>query len=243
MSAVMIAASIAAIVFFAAVVQSLAGFGFAIIIMPVITLVLGVQTAAPMVALTALTVYVINVARYRREINASEVLRLAIASAFGVPVGIWLLANVDEALVTRFLGLVLILYGTYTLLRPVAARIPSRRWVYPAGFLAGCLGAAYNTPGPPAVVYGSSQQWPKDEFRASMQVLFLVNAILVVGSHLVSGNVTSQVQTCYLYAIPAFALGIFVGSRVDHRVDGARFRTIVTAMILVLGLALLLQPK
>ena len=236
----MTAALIAAIVFFAAVVQSLAGFGFAIMIMPVITLVLGVQTAAPMVALTALTVYAINVARYRWAINTGEVLRLAIASVFGVPVGIWLLANVDEAMVTRFLGLVLILYGIYTLLQPVAARIPSRRWVYPAGFLAGCLGAAYNTPGPPAVVYGSSQRWPKDEFRASMQVLFLVNAVLVVISHLVTRHVTSQVITFYLYAIPALALGIFVGSRVDQRVDHARFRVIVTVMILVLGLALLL---
>jgi uncharacterized membrane protein YfcA len=243
MTTVMTAASIVAIVFFAAVVQSLAGFGFALMIMPVITLLLGVQTAAPMVALAALTVYVINVARFRQAVNAGEVFRLAIASAFGIPAGIWLLANVDEALVTRFLGLVLVLYGIYTLLRPVAARIPSRLWVYPAGFLAGCLGAAYNTPGPPAVVYGSSQQWPKDEFRASMQVLFLVNAVLVVSSHLVTGNVTSQVLTYYLFAIPAFVLGIFVGSLVDHRVDSSRFRTIVTVMILALGLALLLQPR
>jgi uncharacterized membrane protein YfcA len=239
MTPIVIAALIAAIVFFAAVVQSLAGFGFALIIMPVITLLLGVQTAAPMVALTALTVYIINVALYRREINTREVLRLAVASVFGIPVGIWLVASVDEVLVTRFLGLVLILYGVFSLLRPVAARIPSRRWVYPAGFLAGCLGAAYNTPGPPAVVYGSSQQWPKDEFRASMQVLFLVNGALVVTSHLVTAHVTSQVLTSYLYAIPALVLGIYVGSHVDKRVDAARFRAIVTVMILALGLVLL----
>jgi uncharacterized membrane protein YfcA len=243
MSTIMVAVSIAAIVFFAALVQSIAGFGFALIIMPVITLQLGVQTAAPMVALTGLTVYVINVARYRHAINGGEVLRLAAGCAVGIPVGIWLLANVDEALVTRLLGLVLVLYGVYSLLRPVAAHIPSRRWVYPAGFLAGCLGAAYNTPGPPAVVYGSSQRWPKEEFRGSMQVLFLVNAALVVSSHLFTGNVTSQVLTYYLYAIPAFVSGILVGALVDQRIDGTRFRTIVTVMILFLGLALLLGPR
>lgn len=233
-------ALIAAIVFIAAVVQSLAGFGFALMIMPITTILLGVHTAAPMVAMTALTVYVINVARYHRAINSGEVLRMAVASAFGVPVGIWLLSSVDEVLVTRLLGLVLLLYGTYVLLRPVTARIPSRLWVFPAGFLAGCLGAAYNTPGPPVVVYGSSQQWPKNEFRASMQVLFLVNAVLVVSSHLLTRHVTSDVITAYLFAVPALVLGIFVGSRVDARVDGARFRVIVTVMILVLGLALLL---
>jgi uncharacterized membrane protein YfcA len=184
-------------------------------------------------------VYAINVARFRRAINTSEVLRLAAASVLGLPVGIWMVGTVDESLVTKFLGLVLVLYGVFSLLRPVTARIPSRRWVYPAGFLAGCLGAAYNTPGPPAIVYGSLQQWPKDEFRASMQVLFLVNATMVVSSHLVTKHVTSQVITFYLYAIPALALGIFVGSCLDQRVDRARFRVIVTLMILVLGLALL----
>ncbi len=76
-----------------------------------------------------------------------------------------------------------------------------------------------------------------------MQVLFLVNAVLVVSSHLVTGNVTSQVLTYYLYAIPAFALGLLVGARVDQRVDSTRFRTLVTVMILVLGLALLLRPR
>jgi uncharacterized membrane protein YfcA len=73
-----------------------------------------------------------------------------------------------------------------------------------------------------------------------MQVFFLVNGILVVCSHLVTRHVTSQVIISYLYAVPAFVLGIFVGSRVDERVDAARFRIIVTVMILVLGMALLL---
>jgi uncharacterized membrane protein YfcA len=83
---------IAAIVLTAAFLQSLSGFGFAIVVMPVLTLILGLQTAAPLVSLTALTVYTINVTRFRRAIHAGEVLRLGLASALGVPVGIWVLA-------------------------------------------------------------------------------------------------------------------------------------------------------
>jgi len=116
---------IAAIVFAAALLQSLSGFGFAIVVMPLLTLMLGLQTAAPLVALTALTVYVINVARFRRAINGGEVLRLGLASALGVPVGIWILSNMDATLVKQALGLLLILFALYSLARPIAAWVPS----------------------------------------------------------------------------------------------------------------------
>jgi uncharacterized protein len=233
---------IAAIVLAASFVQSLSGFGFAIVVMPLLTLLLGIKTAAPLVAVTALTVYVINVARFRRAINGSEVLRLGLASALGVPMGIWIVSNADATLVKQALGVLLVLFALYSLLRPTAAAWTlSRRWVYPAGFLAGCLGGAYNTPGPPAIVYATLRQWPRDEFRACLQTLFLVNGLLVVTSHLVAGHLTASVLTYCLYTVPALALGILLASRVDSRVDRERFRTLVTVMILLLGLSLVLS--
>ena len=229
---------IVTIVFAAAFAQSLTGFGFALIMMPLVTVVLGVRTAAPVVALAALTVYSVNLVRYRRSINVPEVLRLGVASAAGVPVGIWVLANADEKVVMRILGLTLVVYASYSLLQPKGRRVLSRGWVYPAGFLAGCFGGAYNTPGPPVIVYGSMRQWPRDEFRAVLQSLFFLNGILVVASHALAEHVTKQVLVYYLYTVPALAVGILVGSTVDSNLDQKLFRRIVTAMILVLGLAL-----
>jgi uncharacterized membrane protein YfcA len=232
---------IAAIVLGAAFLQSLSGFGFAIVVMPLLTLVLGLQIAAPLVSLTALTVYTINVTRFRRAVDAGELLRLGLASALGVPVGIWVLSSVEGSLVKQALGLLLLLFATYSLLRPTTSWLPSRRWVYPAGFVAGCLGGAYNTPGPPAIVYGTLRQWPRDEFRAVLQSLFLVNVLLVVTSHLLAGHLTTPVLAYYLYTVPALAVGILLASRLDSRVDHNRFRTLVAVMILLLGLSLVLN--
>lgn len=229
---------IAAIVLGAAFAQSLTGFGFALIMMPLVTVVLGIRTAAPVVALAALTVYTVNLVRYRRAINVPEVLRLGVASAAGVPIGIWVLSNADQQVVMRVLGLVLVTYAVYSLLQPKVQRVLPRGWVYPAGFLAGCFGGAYNTPGPPVIVYGSMRQWPRDEFRAVLQALFFLNGILVVASHILAEHLSKQVLAYYLYAVPALALGILVGSLVDRRIDQDRFRRIVMLMILVLGLAL-----
>jgi len=67
-----------------------------------------------------------------------------------------------------------------------------------------------------------------------------VNGLLVVASHFVAGHLTVPVLTYCLYTIPALALGILLASRVDSRVDRDRFRCLVMAMILLLGLSLLL---
>lgn len=236
----MTVAAIIALVFLAALLQSLSGFGFAIIVMPLVTLLLGLHTAAPTVALIALTVYAINVVRYRQGIDRREVVRLAAAAALGVPLGIWALANVDEAMVKRILGAILIAYSAYSLRRPATQRVAPGWWVYPAGFCAGCLGGAYNTPGPPVILYGSLRRWPREEFRAMLQALFLISALMVVGGHVVAGHVTGTVLRYYVYALPALAAGILAGARLDRRVDREMFRRIVTAMILMLGIVLLL---
>lgn len=235
----MTAVAIVAVVFAAALLQSLSGFGFALILMPVLTLVLSLEIAAPTVALIALVVYIVNVARYRRGLKVAEVLRLALASALGVPVGILVLINVEESLVMQLLGGFLTVYALFAFVRPTSSWVPRRFWVYPAGFLSGSLAGAYNIPGPPVIVYGSLRQWPREEFRAILQALFLVNACLVVTSHVLAGHVTMLVLTYCLYALPALLLGILVGALLDQKVDHAAFRFIVQGMILMMGLLLL----
>ena len=233
-------ALVVAVVFCAAFVQSLSGFGFALIVMPLITLVVGLRTAAPLVAMAGLTSYAINLIRYRQAVNLKEVLRMGASSALGIPVGMWALAHVDESLVTGLLGSILIAYAVYGLARPATARLCSPRWVYPAGFIAGCLGGAYNTAGPPVIVYGSLRRWPKGEFRAVLQAFFLFNAALIVASHYVACHLTADVINFYLYAAPALLLGILFASHLDGRLNADRFRSVVMVMILLLGLSLVL---
>lgn len=231
---------IVGIVFLAAVLQSLSGFGFAVLVMPLITLILDLRTAAPLVAMAGLTAYTINLVRYRQSLEFREVLRLGIASACGVPVGLWVLVHVEESLVNRGLGAILAAYAVYNLVRPTTSRLISPGWGYLAGWLAGCLGGAYNTPGPPVILYGSLRQWPRDQFRAILQTFFFFNGMLVVASHLLARHVTPTVLTRYLVVAPALVLGLWVGSRLDRKVRPKQFRFLVTVMILMIGLTLMI---
>ena len=227
------------IFFGATMLQTITGFGFALIVMPLVTLVLGLPIAAPLVALTGLTLYAINVVRYRNALIAREVTRLGIAAALGVPVGVWALTHVDEAIIKTLLGAILIGYALYSWARPFVMPGLSLRWSLLAGFLSGCLGGAFNMPGPPLIVYGSLQAWGKDEFRGVLQALFFISSLLTVALHMLAQRVTPSVLTFYACAVPALGLGIFAGARLDRRVNRERFRALVIGMILLLGVSLL----
>lgn len=229
------------LVFFSAFQQTLSGFGFALILMPIATIIFGLHTASSLVALVAITLYTINLFRYKNALNVMQFLRLGIAAAIGVPIGVWALINLDQVIVKLFLGLLLIGYALYSLANPVGLRVESERWGYLAGFLGGCLGGAYNVPGPPIVIYGSLRAWEKDEFRAILQAIFLVSGTLTVASHSIAGRVTPNVLMLYAISLPALWIAIWSAARVDTHVNRPRFRMIVTAMVLVMGVSTILE--
>lgn len=230
---------LAAVIFIAAVLQTLTGFGFALLVMPAGTLLLGIRTAAPLVALVALALYATNLLRYRQALAWDELGRLAGMAALGVPAGIWLLRTVDEGIITAGLGLLLAAYALYSLARPAVLHPIGRGWAYPLGFAVGCLGGAYNIPGPPVILYGSLRQWPHDSFRAVLQALFLISGSLVVAGHALSGEYAGgMLATAALLVLPLL-LGSALGARLDRRLAPQHLRTFVTAFIFVLGLTLL----
>ena len=228
-----------AIIFFAALLQTTSGFGFALMAMPLVALVIGVKAAAPLVALVGWTLYAVNLVRYRRSVERRVVLPLAVAVALGVPFGVWALNNLDEDIVKSALGVILIAYALYSLWRPQAAPLRSELWAWPAGFLAGVLGGAFNTPGPPVIIYGNLRQWSRNLFRSTLQALFLFSSSLVILSHIAAGNLTAATIPTYLLLVPALLLGVWVGSIIDRRISNERFRLLVIVLILATGVLML----
>ena len=224
----------------AAFTQSLTGFGSALVSMAVLPGLIGIRTAAPLVTLVTVTIDVTLLARYRQALNLRAIWRLVAALVLGVPLGILVLRRVEERLVLAILGAVIAGYALYALLSPRLPRLEHPAWAYGFGFIAGVLGGAYNTSGPPVVIFGNCQRWPPSEFKGNLQGFFLVNDLLVIAGHALSQNLTPLVLRDYLIVLPALIVGLFVGGRLDRRLDPALFRKIVLVLLVVMGLRLLL---
>ena len=224
----------------AGLTQSLTGFGSALVSMALLPPLLGLRAAAPLVALMAGTIEISLLIRYRQALRFAAIRHLGLALILGIPVGLLGLRAVPERIALTVLGLVLCGYSAYAFFSPRLPDLRQRGWASVAGFLAGVLGGAYNTSGPPLVIYGHSQRWEPAEFKGNLQGLFLVNDVAVVLGHLLARNYTALVLQEYLWALPGLIIGVLLGLALDRRRDPASFRRLVLIVLFAMGIRLLL---
>jgi uncharacterized membrane protein YfcA len=237
----------------AIMVKALFGFGEALVAVPLLTLFIGVKTATPLVALMTTTTTALLVWQNRRNIDIASVWRLILAAVIGVPFGVYFLRVVPEAIVTKGLGIILILFGAYFLLQPFLLkkgtgpnphqgdRLKNERWAYGFGFIAGILGGAYTVGGPPVILYGTLRGWSPEQFRAGVQSSYLPISILTLISHGASGLWTVPVLQTYLLMIPIGVIATTIGNRLSHRVPTQQFRVWVYGLLVVLGNLMLVR--
>ena len=230
---------VGAILFLAAFTQSLTGFGVALVSMALLPSVIDIKAAIVLVALVSFVVDTGVLTRYWRSLRFKDILPLILSSTLGVPLGIWLLRYVDEKIALAALGLVLVLYALYAL---IGFRLPELKrafWAYIVGFISGILGGAYNTPGPPAVIYASCRRWEPDVFKSNLQAFFLVNSIVVLVAHATAGNFSADIWQMFKFGLIPIALGLAAGASLDRWINPLLFRKIVLALLIVMGVKML----
>lgn len=228
-----------AILFIAALTKATLGFGESLLAIPLLTLVLGVQTATPLVSLLAATVTLLMLVRNWRQIDLAATWRLILAAMIGVPLGAWGLKFLPATPVTMALGLLLIVVGLYNLTQPQLPMLHGNHWPYLFGFLAGLFGGAYNMASPPVLVYGAVRHWSPVQFRVTMQSFFLPVSVLILIGHAGAGLWTTQVLTLYALAWPVMILAFWWGSRLNEQIDARLFGRLLYSALVVLGIVLL----
>ncbi|MFN2197211.1 MAG: sulfite exporter TauE/SafE family protein [Anaerolineales bacterium] len=230
-----------AIVFLAVFTQSLAGFGSALIAMGLLVPLLGIHTATPLVAAITLLLEIFLVVYYREALKISHVWRLVAAAVIGIPLGVLFLKQIDEQVMMLLLGIVITSYALYALLRFRLPRLERPAWAYLFGVAAGMLGGAYNTSGPPVIIYGHCRRWSPSEFKGNLQGFFLISSTLVAITHLAGGSFTPEIWHLFLLSLPALGAGLFAGLQMEKRIQPAVFNWIVLGLLVVLGLRLIIS--
>lgn len=115
----------------------------------------------------------------------------------------------------------------------------SSRWEVIAAVLSGISGGLSGVWGPPIMVYLLARNILKSEFVQVMGLVFLVGAIVLNLSHLNSGLLSAHsAPFSTLMIVPALA-GMWLGYRVQDRLDQQKFRRATLFVLLLAGLNLL----
>lgn len=231
-----------AVILIATLIRSTFGFGEALFAVPLLALRIPIAVAAPLAVLVSIAVAAIVVAQDWREIHARSATGLVVATAVGIPLGLWMLTSTSESVVKRILALVIISFSLYSLFRPPLR--PSRHgsaWMIGCGFVAGILGGAYGMNGPPLVVYGSLRGWSPQQFRATLQGYFLPASLIGLCGYWLKGLWTPAVTRYFLLSLPITLVATWIGRVLNRRLAGGRFFRYLYVGLIAVGLVLIGQ--
>jgi len=210
---------------------------------PLLALRVPVVIAAPLAVLVSILVAGTIVIQDWRRIEFRSASGLLIASLFGIPVGVLLLALVNDHIVKLVLGGVIVAFSIYSLTAGRDRHLPDdhRGWLLACGFVAGILGGAYGMNGPPLAVYGALRRWPPQQFRATLQGYFLPASIVGLVGYASIGLWNATITRYFLWSLPGVALAIAIGRALNLRIASGGFFRIVYGGLLLIGAALLVQ--
>jgi uncharacterized membrane protein YfcA len=229
----------ALIVGIAAAVQAISGFGFALLAVPLLTLVLPTREAVIVSTLTSLLLTVGASVRERAHADWPTVRTVMITALVGMPIGLVLLDALPNRALTALVG-VSVLGSTALVWRRPA--LPNTTPVRVAiGTLTGVLTTATSTNGPPLVAAFQNMGYAPPRFRATLISVFAGCGFASLGFFLYGGDITGPALGASIAGVPAIVAGWLLGDRVFRRIDAARFRIVVLVALSVASAVTLLR--
>jgi uncharacterized protein len=229
--------------FAAALVTAVAGFAFGLVAAAVWLYILTPLQTASLIIAFGLVVQGYSVWKLRHALVWKRVAPLAIGAAFGVPLGVFVLASANPQYLRSGTGAVLVLYSLYALLRPAMkpVTVGGAAADVGAGFLNGALGGATGFAGIIATIWCQLRGWPKDQQRAVFQPVgvatFAMSAAWLGGQ----GSISRDLVWLFLLGLPVLLIGTWAGLKLYGKLDEAQFRKVVLVLLLVSGVVLLFR--
>jgi len=222
------------------VTTGLAGFAMGLVVSGVWLHILTPAQTAALIVGYGLIAQSYGIWVLRHALDWRAVMPFIISGAFGVPIGTVLLAYIEPGAIRIGVGILLVTYSSYFLLRPhvhaVKATLPLELGV---GFFNGVLGGMTGLTGPIITVWCQLRGWPKDEQRAIYQPVIFAAFVMSAISLGAAGTFTLPLIKIYLYGLPALFVGFWIGIRLYGHLDDAAFRKVILVLLLLSGLVLI----
>lgn len=226
------------VVLTAGTVQAVTGFAYALLAVPLLTLVAGPREAIILVLFTGILMKTMMVFRTWQEGEFSRIGLIFAASIAGSLPGLYVLQWLDDGALKIFISIALLVCtaALCTECRIVVRR--KRLAQLTVGALSGFLAVTTAFNGPPVVLYMMNEKIDKVRMRADLVRYFMLGNIVTLALTAYFGRIPvgPQLPLYALISVPAVILSWWMGNRVFQRMDPQLFRRV--AIVIIGGSAL-----
>lgn len=232
-----------AVLFSGYALRGATGFGAGVVAIPLLALVLPLTVVIPVITTLGIAASLGQSLQELRFVDWRALRGLALPSAFGLALGLWLFAALDQALLLRAFAAFIIAYGVWSLVpRPAAPRPPPLALAAAAGGAGGLVATLFGgMAGPFYAIYLRALALDKRRFRASMSSVLLCLGLVRAAGYGSLGFYDRRALALLALSAPVVLLAMLAGDRWHARLDQARFERIVAALLALSGCALLLK--
>ncbi|MGX5377455.1 sulfite exporter TauE/SafE family protein [Ligilactobacillus sp. LYQ135] len=228
--------ALAIVVFGAALVQSTSGFGFGIIFMAIMPLILPYKECNVLTLATVLVLQVYTVIKFRKHINFKLVIVPAIAALIFGSIGVHLMISINARLMDFVLGGFLWILAFYLII--LANRIHLKKNTI-TGFCAGAFGGfmdgMFAIGGPPMVAYFDSVMNDPMEYQATLQTYFMITTVNVLVNNILYGNFTSKYAWPLVISIISCLAGTTLGMHFTQKISMKFVRKLAYTVMVLAG--------
>jgi len=223
----------------AACAQATTGFGFALVAVPLLTVILNPRTAVTSVTVLSAVLAAYGLLGNKRHVRWSAVATMSGTALIGMPIGFLALIWLSTQILSFLIALILFLF-TILLIRGL--HLERRRSVEAiAGLASGTMLTSTGMNGPPVVAVFQAMRMAPPVFRATLLATFLIQDLLAAIGFFLFGQMTVESLIVIIAGLPGIALGWFVGDYYFARLEEKRFRWIVLTMLVLSALLALLE--
>jgi hypothetical protein len=225
-----------AAIFLAAIVRGFSGFGFSLLSITAISLILPVAQIVPSIFLLEIAASINLIPSIWRQIHWSSLTWLMVGYVIGLPVGGYALIHAPQAPAQIVLGIFVIGTAILMLRGFHLAKTPGAPASTATGVASGVLNGAFGIGGPPVVLFYFSTPGAAAIGRASIIFFFLFTDLLGVGYFATQGIVTTQSFIQSALWLPALLVGVWLGAHGFKRMNEQAFRRWVLMILIALAL-------
>ena len=226
--------------YFGGLTSGLSGFAMGLVVSGVWLHLVTPQQNALLIVLCGVVTQGSGIWRVRHAINWRTVAPYIIGGAVGIPAGIALVTTVDPDTIRFGIGVLLLAYSLYSLLRPALkpskASLPANLGV---GVVNGLISGLTGLGGVAVTVWCQLRGGQKDELRAIFQPVLFATFVMTTFSFAIAGAFTIETIKLYAFALPVLIAGIWSGFGLYGKLDDAAFRKVILVLLLASGVALI----
>ncbi|MDP1742308.1 MAG: sulfite exporter TauE/SafE family protein [Polaromonas sp.] len=224
-------------------VQGLSGFGFGLVAMSFWAWTIDPRLAAAMAVFGALTGQIIAAVTVRRGFDLKTLAPFVLGGLLGLPMGMWLLPQLDVQVFKAFLGALLAVWCPAMLFSAQLPRITRGGQIADAviGAGGGVMGALGGFTGVLPTLWCTLRGMQKDSQRAIVQNFNLSMLLVTFGTYVATGVISSATLPFLAIVAPAMLIPSLLGARLYIGISEATFRKVVLSLLTCTGIALLVS--